>query len=333
LRTYYLECEINEGLNLTIELSHKAILDENSDVIWVKNLTQGTMLQRPIEYTISSDRRLVNVEAIYSTLDGLSQYFTGGNVLNAGAGDFSISSWIKMDGSPTSNAVISQKYGSGVGYSVYIDTSGRLTGYIKDTFGTVYSTDGISITDNQWHHIAVVFDRNGNMTRYVDGSLYGTPDDISSINGSISNSANFVLCANSAGTLFFFGGSIRDARIWVGGLWSASEIITQVANPLDSSTGGTSTSSWYFTDAASATSINDNTGSNDLNFVGGDTTSYSKHSRTELTSAGDEIEVKYNRYFEVMFASLPEDWFSGAPSNEDRPRSAEVILQTLSESR
>ena len=38
LRTYYLECEINEGLNLTIELSHKAIVDGNGNVIWVKNI-------------------------------------------------------------------------------------------------------------------------------------------------------------------------------------------------------------------------------------------------------------------------------------------------------
>ena len=61
LRTYYVECEINEGLDLTVDLSHKAILDENDDVIWVKNLTQGTTLTLGTDYTIANDRRSVTV--------------------------------------------------------------------------------------------------------------------------------------------------------------------------------------------------------------------------------------------------------------------------------
>ena len=55
--------------------------------------------------------------------------------------------------------------------------------------------------------------------------------------------------------------------------------------------------------------------------------------REKSVSAGEEVEVKYSRYFEVMFGSIPEDWFGGEPSSGDRPRSAEIILQTLSESR
>ena len=235
LRTYYLECQINEGLDLTIELSHKAIVDGNDDVIWAKNLTQGTQLQQPIEYTISSDRRSIAVGAVYATLDGGSQHFNGGNVLNVGTDDVSVSGWVKISGNPALNAVILQKYASGAGYSVFINTSGRLAGHIEDTGGSVMSTDGTAITDGQWHHIAVVFDRDGDMTRYVDGSLYGTPDDISSISGDISNGVNLNIGVNSAGTVFFFGGSIRDIRVWILGTWTASEISAQAANPLDRS--------------------------------------------------------------------------------------------------
>ena len=61
LRTYYVECEINEGLDLTIDLSHKTILDENDDVIWVKNLTQGTTLTLNTDYTTANDRRSITV--------------------------------------------------------------------------------------------------------------------------------------------------------------------------------------------------------------------------------------------------------------------------------
>jgi len=61
LRTYYVECEVNEGLDLTIQLSHKAILDENDDVLWVKNLTQATALTLGTDYTIADDRRSLTV--------------------------------------------------------------------------------------------------------------------------------------------------------------------------------------------------------------------------------------------------------------------------------
>ncbi|MBD3181052.1 hypothetical protein GF312_02100 [Candidatus Poribacteria bacterium] len=61
MRTYFVGCEINQGLNLTVPLSNKAILDDNDDIIWVKNLTQGTTLSIGTDYTISCDRYSVEV--------------------------------------------------------------------------------------------------------------------------------------------------------------------------------------------------------------------------------------------------------------------------------
>lgn len=61
LRTYFAECEINEGLDLVIELSHKAILDDNDDVESVRNLTQGTTLVLDTDYTISANRTEIAV--------------------------------------------------------------------------------------------------------------------------------------------------------------------------------------------------------------------------------------------------------------------------------
>jgi len=61
LRTYYAEVELNEGLDLVISLSHKAILAANGDVIYVKNITQGTTLILNTHYTISNDRRSIAV--------------------------------------------------------------------------------------------------------------------------------------------------------------------------------------------------------------------------------------------------------------------------------
>ncbi|MEK7399894.1 MAG: hypothetical protein AAB116_23370 [Candidatus Poribacteria bacterium] len=59
LRTYYVEVEINEDLDSIIKLSHRAILDENGDVIYVKNVTKGTTLSLNTDYTVAIDRRSV----------------------------------------------------------------------------------------------------------------------------------------------------------------------------------------------------------------------------------------------------------------------------------
>jgi len=61
LRTYYAECELNEGLDLTVNFSHKAVLDEDDDVIMVKNLTTDTELSLGVDYTISTNRRAITI--------------------------------------------------------------------------------------------------------------------------------------------------------------------------------------------------------------------------------------------------------------------------------
>jgi hypothetical protein len=62
LTTYFVEVEVNEDLDATIELSHRALLDSN-DVIYVKNTTDGTTLALTANYTIAADRRSVTVIA------------------------------------------------------------------------------------------------------------------------------------------------------------------------------------------------------------------------------------------------------------------------------
>jgi hypothetical protein len=61
LKTYYIEVEMNEDLDGIISLSHKAILDENGDVISVRNLSKGTKLALSTDYTIAIDRRSLTV--------------------------------------------------------------------------------------------------------------------------------------------------------------------------------------------------------------------------------------------------------------------------------
>lgn len=48
-------------------------------------------------------------------------------------------------------------------------------------------------------------------------------------------------------------------------------------------------------------------------------------------SNGDQIKITYSRYWEVMFASAPEEWWDGDPT-DDRNRIMRIVLQTLSKS-
>ena len=61
LRTYYAEYEVNENLSLVIDLSHKAVLDTNDDLVSVRDITQGTLLELTTDYTISTDRMQVSI--------------------------------------------------------------------------------------------------------------------------------------------------------------------------------------------------------------------------------------------------------------------------------
>ncbi|MDQ1327771.1 MAG: hypothetical protein QG641_1054 [Candidatus Poribacteria bacterium] len=61
LRVYFVEVEINEDLDSIIRLSHKAILDDNGDVIYVNNLSKGTTLSLNTDYTIAIDKRSITI--------------------------------------------------------------------------------------------------------------------------------------------------------------------------------------------------------------------------------------------------------------------------------
>lgn len=61
LRVYYVEVEVNENLDLVVDLSHRAVLDDDSDVLHVKNTTDGTTLVLTTDYTIAANRRSVTI--------------------------------------------------------------------------------------------------------------------------------------------------------------------------------------------------------------------------------------------------------------------------------
>ena len=160
------------------------------------------------------------------SLDGANDYLSFGNasLLDIGADeDFSIAGVAYFATNPSGYEVLYSKRGSsGDGYNVQINPSGRLFAYIDAANGSNNSPDDGESLAGKLFHWVVTFDRSGNLTRYVNGSQYGAAVDISSQNGSLSNTASGLLGYTSGGSSYF-SGEIRGFQFFNKAL-SASEV-------------------------------------------------------------------------------------------------------------
>jgi len=148
------------------------------------------------------------------SFDGVNDYVDvpDDESLNFGSTtDFTALAWIKTS-NPNRGDIVCTEALKAKWWGIYIYNN-RLSSHIDDDLNPVSSTDdGAAINDGQWHHIAVTFDRDGFMKRYVDGASYGTADDISSV-GNISNDGSlYIGCRRTSKDLF--NGTIDDARIY-----------------------------------------------------------------------------------------------------------------------
>ncbi len=88
---------------------------------------------------------------------------------------------------------------------------------------------GAAIADNEWHSLAVTFDRDGMMKMYQEGVFVGETS-IASI-GDIDNGSGFFL-GTDINQAYDFGGSIAEVRIWDMAL-DASAISDYACNEVD----------------------------------------------------------------------------------------------------
>lgn len=105
------------------------------------------------------------------------------------------------------------------GWGMSVSANGTLGAVIHKSGGAtvnIFSGDGAIVNDGQWRHVAVVFNRAGSMTRYVDGLRSGTRYNVSPLSGqTINNSKQVRIGArDQAGDEIFFQGMIDEARIY-----------------------------------------------------------------------------------------------------------------------
>jgi uncharacterized protein (TIGR02145 family) len=159
------------------------------------------------------------------SFDGGDDRLEGGDVMDMGTNDMTISAWIKTNGAPTSaNYTIVSKSIAAVQdyrYRVIIDKDSGTAGMFMqgNTPGSDVDFYGSkNVSDNAWHFVTYVFDRDANASIYVDGA-YDTSAVISQWNGLNMNSTNpfrigAYTAADGVSASMFFKGSIDEVRVY-----------------------------------------------------------------------------------------------------------------------
>lgn len=162
---------------------------------------------------------LINYSAVYTAdragvsdyarlFDGSTSYMQANEVLN-GASEFTISTWIKFNGSyPAADGAIISNWGSASpqSYSLRYE-SNTITGNVAGLPQVISPLSGSDNTD--WIHIALTYDA-GSFKIYKNGVLQ---DDQVSANPPISASTNFFTVGSNTDFDNFFEGAIDELHI------------------------------------------------------------------------------------------------------------------------
>jgi len=142
--------------------------------------------------------------------DGTDDYVSTPFILDPAAGSFSVFAWVK--GSARGQVIISQNDETGTRWLWTDPSYGRLiTWLMHPPFDPLMS--GLTITDDQWHHVGLVYDFEGlHRYLYVDGVRVAHDTNVV---GGVGSSGGLYLGADKtldAGS--FFSGLIDDVRIY-----------------------------------------------------------------------------------------------------------------------
>jgi len=179
---------------------------------WKLEETSGDTLDSTINnldgtiYGTGITRGVTGHSGLAYQFDGTSSVKIPNNsLLNFGTDtDFTIEAWFKT----SVDGYIVSKYSGGEtpGFALYV-YNGKVKAWLRDGTGSADYTNitgTTTVTDNAWHHVAAVFDRDGNLSLYLDGSSDATPVSIT-VNDTISNSSNLVIGGRDDNSGFFKG--------------------------------------------------------------------------------------------------------------------------------
>tara|TARA_Y100000593_G_C4323318_1_gene345198 strand:- start:10856 stop:11590 length:735 start_codon:yes stop_codon:yes gene_type:complete len=137
--------------------------------------------------------------------DGVDEHITFGNILDFTA-DMTATIWIRVDTTSGLDYVFGKGSvgGSMPGWGVYRYGT-KLYVQVRDSSNSYIAAGGnTTINTSTWYHIAAVLDIDGNATLYINGSAEATTGNISSLNGSYSNSWNLCIGAREGTSIGFY---------------------------------------------------------------------------------------------------------------------------------
>ena len=150
--------------------------------------------------------------------------------LDVGTNDFTFSAWVYL--SDASENYILSKGDADNHYGFRINGNRRISYEFEvSTTNKSATDDGTQLTLGQWHHVAVVFDRDGSTYRYLDGVNTGTNDVLSGNTGSLSTTDNLNVGRKYSGH-HYFDGLIDEVGIWAYAL-AATDIAKIASKPSD----------------------------------------------------------------------------------------------------
>lgn len=136
--------------------------------------------------------------------------------LQFGTNDFSFALWMKTSGHGQSNsAILSNKAysnGSNVGFTLGNFSSDNRMNFSTNQ-GSRAEIKNIPANDDQWHHVAATFDRDGDMVVYLDGSKYGSLP-IKGHSATIDAGLDLVLGAGGSKTNAINGCMVDELRMY-----------------------------------------------------------------------------------------------------------------------
>jgi hypothetical protein len=174
--------------------------------------------------------------------DGTNDRYLDVGIVNptgGGTSDWTISAWVqRLGGFGTRQGIIGTKSagaGSSAGWNFGFHDGAEanlLFTVIANGASQINIVGATTVTDSNWHHVAVTLDRSGNGQPYLDGVADGSPTSISSFDGNdISSSNTAAIAARNVGSIQWeFIGRIDELRLYDRAL-SPSEILSLRQNP------------------------------------------------------------------------------------------------------
>jgi len=173
-------------------------------------------------------------------------------LFNPGLSDFTYMAWLYLDSRTSAGRhVFNKMTGSGYGYvTSWNPTNHTLNTGLRNNFAVLASQNSVDISsyENHWHHYALVFDRDGMVSTFIDGQIVDADSIASASLIDITNDNTFTMGAQAGDPMY---AKVDEFKFFMSALTPA-----QIAYEYNRG----APLAWYRMDECQGTTINDASG-------------------------------------------------------------------------